>query len=356
MPFAHATYTRSVLDYLNGRGIPPSAVLAHAGLGWQDLAEGRSIDYAAFRRFVAEAGRCSGEPALGLMAGLMLQPYHSAVGIAAVTSDSVERGLHVLYRYSRLLFAGVDFRLDICAHHSTLQMRRLESPLHETHDFFVLFVIGAHCRLMEAMLGKPVDGLTIGLPFPRPLRNELFRLPHVRQVDYAQEHLTLRLPIRITLERCVSANRKEHFDAEQVCRRMALELDSGAFACRVRRMLRESLGTDPDAHQLASRLGISAQTMARRLADVGTTYSDLKEALRQAQASWYLQHTEISMEALAAQLGYAEQASFSRAFKRWFLTTPSAMRQHLRCGVEPAVQGGAARWMPRRPPSPDQNA
>lgn len=72
--------------------------------------------------------------------------------------------------------------------------------------------------------------------------------------------------------------------------------------------------------------------MARRLAEVGTTYSHLKEGLRKAQASWYLRHTELSMEDIASQLGYAEQASFSRAFKRWFRVTPTGMRQHLRGG------------------------
>lgn len=104
IPFAHPVYIRSILDCLNGRGIRPSTVLTSAGLAWQDLHEGQQmVDFTVFRRFVAHAIHCSGEPALGLMAGSMLQPYHSPVGIAAVTSDSLGQGLQVMSRHAKLI-------------------------------------------------------------------------------------------------------------------------------------------------------------------------------------------------------------------------------------------------------------
>jgi AraC-like DNA-binding protein len=111
---------------------------------------------------------------------------------------------------------------------------------------------------------------------------------------------------------------------------MESELDRGEFARRIRRALYERLKTDPDSRELASEFGVSAKTLARRLAEVGVKYSDLKRDLRKTQATWYLQHTEMSIEAIAERLGYADPTNFSRAFKRWHCVSPRTMRQGLR--------------------------
>lgn len=172
IPFAHPVYVRSILDCLNSRGVRPSEVLASAGLAWwHELCDGqRMVDFSVFRRFVAHAIQCSGEPALGLMAGSMLQPYHSPVGIAAVTSDSLGQGLQYLSRHAKLIFGSMDFQVDNGPRWSTLKVKTLR-PLCETHVFVMQSVLGAHCRLLEAILGRPVDELTVGLPYGQSTRS-----------------------------------------------------------------------------------------------------------------------------------------------------------------------------------------
>ena len=87
---------------------------------------------------------------------------------------------------------------------------------------------------------------------------------------------------------------------------------------RVRHALLERLTRNPEVGELAVDLGISSRTLVRRLANVGVTYSDIKDELRKTHAAWYLQHTELSMEAIASQLGYNDPTSFSRKFKNWY--------------------------------------
>jgi hypothetical protein len=144
IPFAHPVYVRSVLDCLNSRGVSPSTVLSNAGLAWQDIYDGQEmVDFSAFRRFVAQAIQCSGEPALGLMAGSMLQPYHSPVGIAAVTSDSLGQGLEFVSRHANLLFGGVEFQIQSGPQWSTIKVRPLR-PLCETHVFVMQSTLEDH--------------------------------------------------------------------------------------------------------------------------------------------------------------------------------------------------------------------
>ena len=331
VPFPLPVYARRILDCLNGLGISPSTVLARTGLAWQDLRDGRMMDFSDFQKFVGHAIQCSGERALGLKAGLMLQPYHSPVGIAAVTSENLGQSLYVLSRYARILFGSVEFRLENGPEWSILKVKPTRA-LHEMRSFISPFILGAHCRLLEAILGRPAEELLVGLPCPRSDGMETPYAHYVRRIEFDHEHLTFAMPIACLRTPCVSANVSEFIDAEKVCHRMETELGHGDFARRVRRALIEQLTSDPDAHQLASTLGVSAQTMARRLAAVGTKYSDLKCELRKAQATWYLQHTDMSIEAIALELGYTDTTNFSRAFKRWHRTTPRSLRRDLRSG------------------------
>ncbi|MBB3181927.1 AraC-like DNA-binding protein [Variovorax sp. Sphag1AA] len=294
------------------------------------------MDLVVFRRFIAQAIQCSGEPALGLLAGLMLQPYHSQVGIAAVTSRDVGHGLQFMSRHGRLLFGRVDFHLEAGPRWSIFKVRPTR-PLHEVQDFVTQFIVGAHWRLLEAMLGRPADELVVCLPHARPAGGDLTYQRYLRNVEFDHEHLAFAMPAELLRVPCVSANAKEFLDAARACQQTEAELAQGQFAHRVRRALVERLTKDPGSRELASDLGISVQTMARRLAESGTTYSDLKEQLRKSQATWYLQNTDLPIEAIASQLGYAELTSFSRAFKRWHCVSPRAMRQSLRSGAEDAA-------------------
>jgi len=333
IPFAHPVYIRSIVDCLNSRGVRPSDVLASAGLAWQDLSDGqRMVDFSVFRRFVTHAIQTSGEPALGLMAGSMLQPYHSPVGIAAVTSDTLGQGLQFLSRHARLIFRSMDIKIENGPRWSTLRVKPMR-PLCETHVFVMQSILGAYCRLLEAILGRPADELTAGLPYPRPTGNDIPCLRYVRRVEFDQEHLSFQLPVELLRVRSTAADADAFHEAAQACRKMESELGHGDFVARVRGALLERLTANPEIGELATDLGISGRTLARRLAEAGLSYSDIKDDLRKTHAAWYLQHTELSMEAIASQLGYNDPTNFSRKFKCWYRVPPSKMRQTLRGGL-----------------------
>ncbi|MDM0020707.1 AraC family transcriptional regulator [Variovorax saccharolyticus] len=333
IPFAHPVYVRGVLDCLNSRGVRPSEVLANAGLSWQALSDGqRMVDFSVFRRFVAQAIQSSGEPALGLMAGSMLQPYHSPVGIATVSSDNLGQALRVLSRHARLIFRGLEFEVDDGARWSVLKVKPVR-PLVETHVFVMQSILGAYCRLLEAILGRPADELVVGLPYARPADNDVPCLRYVRKVEFGQECLSFQLPVELLRTPSIAADPRAFSEAAQACRKMESEIGSGDFVQQVRHALLERLTRNPDVGELAVDLGISARTLVRRLAEVGATYSDIKDQLRKAHAAWYLKHTELSMEAIASQLGYNDPTNFSRKFKNWYRVPPSKMRQTLRSGL-----------------------
>ena len=51
------------------------------------------------------------------------------------------------------------------------------------------------------------------------------------------------------------------------------------------------------------------------------------DTARKTRALWLLQHSPDSVEAIAAQLGYAGTFNFSRKLRRWFGLTPRELRR-----------------------------
>ncbi|WP_230969580.1 AraC family transcriptional regulator [Nitrogeniibacter aestuarii] len=85
-----------------------------------------------------------------------------------------------------------------------------------------------------------------------------------------------------------------------------------------------------DIALVATRLGLSETTLRRRLKQEGTTFRDLLRQKRIATARRLLFETDMSMLQVADKIGYAETASFTRAFITECGLTPSQYRREAR--------------------------
>jgi AraC-like DNA-binding protein len=82
--------------------------------------------------------------------------------------------------------------------------------------------------------------------------------------------------------------------------------------------------------QIAGELGVSRQTLFRRLKDEGVTFREVLDELRRKMALHYLTSKKLSVKETAYRLGFSEPAAFSRAFKRWTGSSPREARRDLR--------------------------
>ena len=96
---------------------------------------------------------------------------------------------------------------------------------------------------------------------------------------------------------------------------------------RVESYIRGSLSSgNCTVERCATRLGMSVRTLQARLADHAARFSELVEAQRATLARAYLARRQLSLDDIADRLGYGEQTSFGRAFKRWTGQTPQQFR------------------------------
>lgn len=76
----------------------------------------------------------------------------------------------------------------------------------------------------------------------------------------------------------------------------------------------------------ADRLGTSTRTLQKRLTRIGVKFSDIVQNERIKLAKHALMWSDCSLDEIAFQLGYSEQTSFGRAFKRSTGMTPKSFR------------------------------
>ncbi len=97
---------------------------------------------------------------------------------------------------------------------------------------------------------------------------------------------------------------------------------------RVREAIEAELrGGDPRLDSIAKTLAMSSRTLERRLGAHGTVFGELLDTIRFRAAKSYLAKSDVAGTEVAYLLGFAEQSSFNRAFKRWSGQTPTEYRR-----------------------------
>lgn len=77
---------------------------------------------------------------------------------------------------------------------------------------------------------------------------------------------------------------------------------------------------------VAAKMGVSRQTLFRRLKAEETTFEKVLDELRHRLALHYLSGKKASVNETGYLVGFSDPAAFSRAFKRWTGKSPSEMR------------------------------
>ena len=101
------------------------------------------------------------------------------------------------------------------------------------------------------------------------------------------------------------------------------KLRTGPLSAEVERQIEPLLETGARIDEVARALGLSRQTLYRRLKAEGATFEELLDRVRRRLALRLLREQGLSVKETAYRLGFSDPAAFSRAFKRWTGTSPT---------------------------------
>jgi AraC-like DNA-binding protein len=95
------------------------------------------------------------------------------------------------------------------------------------------------------------------------------------------------------------------------------------FAGEVRQTILRQFDTHlPQLQEVTATLHVSPRQLQRKLKEEGLTFQQITESVRLELALGMLRNRNLSINAIAYRLGYAEPSVFRRAFKKWTGSTP----------------------------------
>ncbi|MFE7096232.1 AraC family transcriptional regulator [Streptomyces erythrochromogenes] len=190
--------------------------------------------------------------------------------------------------------------------------------------------LGVYLRRLSEAAQRPLVPLHVALAAEAPRRHDaLIELYGTRAIEFGApiSSITLRATDLTAptphAQPGLSAVLRRHADqtlAAAVPLRDWLDLFRSALAS-----VQGEAG--PALSTVARRMAVSPRTLQRRLDEHGTTWSAEAEAVRRDHVSRLLHTTELSIDAIAARSGYADARALRRAVRRWYGTTPAALRR-----------------------------
>ena len=325
-------YIRQIADLLEAMGHDRVAWLAVAGLSEEALSDsGKAISYDAFQLLIDEAMRITKEPALGLLVGDRLRvTSHGMLGFAAMTSASLRQALRLLDSFVYIRFSPISTHLDVSGDEARLHfsfpdtLGDLRTPVTEA------VVITVKNAIDHISMGS-CEFLGVSFVHQEPEYAELAREMFNCNVAYGQDWAGIVMPATALSERLVTADPASFKQASRICQQ---ELDKRkeqtSLAARVRRIMLESQNGFPSLSVTARMLNMTPRTLHRRLIDEGTSFHTIFDELRHSLAIQYLRNSDLTIQEVAYNVGYADPANFRRAFKRWENMSPSDYAERFR--------------------------
>jgi AraC-like DNA-binding protein len=331
-PTVAASLAQALLDLAVTRGADRSLLLSRSGIEEMALGAADSripLDgYAALMRAGQEL---SGDPALALHFGEAFDIAElSVVGLMGRSVASAAEGLPLLNRYARLVVdveteGDERYRLEREGDLSWIvDMRRNPNAFPEITESSFARMAAMGQRFFPGARYFTQVHFTHPAPAYRDEYERIFGVPLVFgsarnafRLAEGWDRLSYQIQPRYALDIFTA-----HADG------LLERLDSAAsLQTRVETLLAAALpGRRVGAAAVAAELGLSEQTLYRRLKVEGTTFERIADGLRQRLAARYLREDRLSAKETAYRLGFADPAAFSRAFKRWTGRSPSAFR------------------------------
>ncbi len=302
-------------------------------------------------KLLEAAVQWTGDPNLGLKAGRIFDLGDGgALDYAVTSAATVKEAIEVGSWCMRLLSNAVDFRLQI---DGELAIARMDSRVprpKEAADYEASILHTAH---LSAII-TPEEAAEYQTSFPKMGRASDVHgeallaewwFPHPKPEDTTEYDLTfaptavrfsapcfgyafhkgfLQVPLK-------TADPRLHAVICEHVKRLLAELpDTGNLTDGVRNLVIKELVQGPGratAAQVARRLHMGQRTLARRLQAEGTTFKALLDQTRRELGLQYVAKSELTFLEVCSLLGFADVATFYRAFKRWTGQTPLQYRR-----------------------------
>jgi len=334
-PTIAAGYPRALFEFAVSRGVDRDDLIRQSGIRPANLKDQDArIPLDTYLSLMDHCIVLCKEPALALLFGAAVQmPQVSIVGLIGAAAATVEEAGRQLNRYSRLIMdagsIGTPIGLKV-VRDSTGVWLELASKIYIDHP-----------HLTEVALAQGVCGARSLLAntdyfqrkvFPRALHfthaqpayrdryDRIFGVPLV----FGSKRNAILVDEEFVAIKMSQTNRYVFGVLSERAEALLKSLENAkTVRGRVESLLIPHLHTgETNMAWASSKLGLSRQTLFRKLKEEGVTFEVVLDELRRKMASHYLDAKQTSVNQTAYLVGFSDPSAFSRAFKRWTGSSP----------------------------------
>lgn len=324
-----ASATLSMWRALQHHGYDAHAIFDRAGLNPSMLHQpGERFRLAVVKRLWERVLRETGDPCFGLKIGQHWHPSMAhALGYAVLASDTLHEAFSRLSRYFKVITTSRETASLIRRNGDYLFLWDDTQSDYRISDAEYDEAFAAIVAMMRISAGEDASPLRLNMRrAPPPCEAEFkrfFRAP----IRYSANENSIALPGTLVEAALPSGNIQIARECDRIIDTYLARLDRSHVAACTRAKLIEKLpaGT-PSEGDIARALNLSVRSLQRRLGDEHTTFKQLLDDTRRELALQYIRDPSVTITEMTYLLGYSEPANFSRAFKRWTGSSPSAVR------------------------------
>jgi len=325
---ALATAIQPLWPLLEAYGEDPEPIFRAAGIDPAVLKRTNArLTVEACRAIWLQASSRLADPCFGVHYGEFWQPsMFGPLGYAWLTSKTLRQALDRFARYVDLVLERGAIELDDLSNGDVRVALSYEgSPI--TLPAIADSLLSLYVKLCRLNYGETFTPALVTIMHSPPQvlgpYFEYFKCP----VEFDSERDSMVISRSVIDAELPSANPYLANLNEQETVRILAKLDKSRTVDRVKAAIIDELANgNVGIDSVADKLNMSSRTLNRQLHQQGVTFKELLVETRLGLATAYLSDESISLTQIAFLLGFAEQASFTRAYRRWTGHAPSEVR------------------------------
>ncbi len=318
-----------LLDALVDMGVDRRRLLAGTGLGADLLADPDArVPSARILTLFQLAEKQLGDPLVGLHAGKRVHP-RGPLFYLLFSARRLSEGFDLVARFARVTLDSQRISVAIGGSEVTLTIDLGDPELRASRhavDYAIGAILGG---IRQAVPGTQPVGVDVAHPLvgDRAEAERAFGCP----VRFGFKRSVLRFPTSALKRTPAGSNAAIAAQIKSYSAALLSRVTSDRAEDRAADVIRMLLvdGIRPDRDIVARRLFMSERTLKRRLQDEGTTFKEVRDRVRVETAQALLSNRALKVESVARSVGFAETASFSKAFARWAGVSPARYREGL---------------------------
>lgn len=323
-------------NFAREQGHDPSLLLSSLGITETQLADDAQwLSVSQCAGLMALVRAQTGVEALGYeMGSRMPGTAHGLFGLGILSSATPQQALELAAQFFQVRNPTFDLHWSVSPPWVEIHLTDL-MPLAPLRQTSIEWVLLSMLKMGEMLMGtQEAVRAACEMRFPWPEPDYHARYAHLLpRCHFNAKDAVVCIPSSWLLQRLNGAAPATVQLARQACERdLALSGKKTSTTKKVRALMEKALERchRPSRSAIADKLHISTSTLRRLLAAENTSYIALLDDTRLQHACKLLTRQDLTVESIAAQLGYDNTANFTRGFKRWCGKTPSDWRKTAR--------------------------